>query len=149
MTIGKAFTDPHRYTCAIIFYGATGEEDRSALGLNISRITGTGIKETVTDLIGKTSKWPDSDEAMRLAQKWMVICDECGIEDDFNYNNLKRWTSDPPVQSKAGSANLSQTIIGISNKLEFAVKAAINNSIGRRSVIYGMDKKLGKPDPFP
>ena len=46
------------------------------------------------------------------------------------------------------SAHLSQTIIGTSNKMGFAVKGTSNNSIGRRVVIYKMDKDLGKLKPF-
>lgn len=46
------------------------------------------------------------------------------------------------------SAYLSQTIIGISNKIGFCKTAAINNSIGRRVVVYRMTKKLGKLKPF-
>lgn len=46
-------------------------------------------------------------------------------------------------------AYISQTIIGISNNMRFATKAAINNSIGRRVVEYKMDKELGKLRPSP
>jgi len=147
--IGNALTDPVKNPCVIIFYGATGEEGKSVLATNISRVLGKGVEWTVMDLIGKASKWPDGNTVMKLAEKRVVICDECGIEDDMNYNNIKRWTSNAPVQSDGMSAHLSQTIIGISNKMGFAVKGAINNSIGRRVVIYKMDKELGKLKPFP
>lgn len=66
----------------------------------------------------------------------------------MNYNNVERWTSNVPVQSARISAYISQTIIGISNNMGFATKAAINNSIGRRVVVYKMDKELGKLRPF-
>lgn len=95
------------------------------------------------------TKWPDAQIVMKLAEKRVIICDEGGIEEDMNYNNIKRWTSNPPVQSGGMSAHLSQTIIGISNKMGFAVRGAINSSIGRRVVIYKMDKELGKLKPFP
>jgi len=58
-----------------------------------------------------------------------------GIEDGFNYNNIKRWTSNSLVQSKGESVYLMQRIIGVSNKLGFSVKATINNSLGRRLAI--------------
>ncbi len=147
--IGNALTDPIRNPCVIIFYGPTGEEGKSVLATNISRVLGKGVEWTVTDLIGKASKWPDAAIVMKLAEKRVIICDECGIEDDMNYNNIKRWTSNAPVQSAGMSAYLSQTIIGISNKMGFATKSAINNSVGRRVVIYKMDKELGKLKPFP
>ncbi|KAK5145851.1 hypothetical protein LTR04_001193 [Oleoguttula sp. CCFEE 6159] len=147
--IGNALTDPVRNPCVIIFYGAGGEEGKSVLATNISRVLGKGVEWTVTDLIGKDSKWPDARLVMKLAEKRLIVCDECGIDQDMNYNNIKRWTSNAPVQSDGMSAYLSQTIIGISNKMGFAAKAAINNSIGRRVVIYKMDKELGKLRSFP
>lgn len=146
--IGNALTDPVKNPCIIIFYGASGEEGKSVLATNISRVLGKGVEWTVTDLIGKNSKWPDAEQVMSLAEKRLIVCDECGIEEDFNYNNIKRWTSNAPVQSGGMSAYLSQTIIGISNKMGFARKDAINNSVGRRMVIYKMDKKLGELKPF-
>lgn len=147
--MGKALTDPIESPSVIIFWGPTGEEGKSVLALNISRIFGTGAKWTVTDLIGKTSKWPDAETVMELAEKRLIVCDECDIEDDMNYNNIKRWTSNAPVQSKGVSAYLSQTIIGITNKLGFSKAGSINNSIGRRVIIYRMNKRLGKLKPFP
>ncbi len=147
--MGKALTDPIESPSIIIFWGPTGEEGKSVLALNISRIFGTGAKWTVTDLIGKGSKWPDAETVMELAEKRLIICDECDIEEDMNYNNIKRWTSNAPVQSKGVSAYLSQTIIGITNKLGFSKTGSINNSIGRRVIVYRMNKRLGKLKPFP
>ncbi|KAG5956619.1 hypothetical protein E4U56_006493 [Claviceps arundinis] len=114
-----------------------------------SRIFGTAAKWTVTDLIGKGTKWPDAETVMELAEKRLIICDECDTEDDFNYNNIKRLTSNAPVQSKGVSGELSQTIIGITNKLGFCKTAAINDSIGGRLVIYRMNKSMGRIEPFP
>lgn len=147
--MGKALTDPIESPSVIILWGPTGEEGKSVLALNVSRIFGTGAKWTVTDLIGKSSKWPDAETVMELAEKRLVICDECDIEEDMNYNNIKRWTSNAPVQSRGVSAYLSQTIIGITNKLGFSKMGSINNSIGRRVIIYRMNKRLGKLKPFP
>lgn len=138
-----------RSPCLIIFYGASGEEGKSVLGINIGRVLGKGVEWTVTDLIGKNSKWPEASLVMRLAEKRPIVCDKCRIEEDIKYSNIKRWTCNVPVRSERMSAYLSQTIIGIRNKLGFAVKAAINNSIGRRIVIYRMDKKLSRSRPFP
>ncbi|KAH8156706.1 hypothetical protein CIB48_g11545 [Xylaria polymorpha] len=147
--IVNALTDPIRNPTIIIFYGPTGEEGKSVLAMNISRILGTGVMWTVTDLIGKDAPWPDSKTVMTLAEKRLVICDKCKIEDDMNYNNIKRWTSNAPVQSDGISAHLCQTIIGITNKISFSKTGSINNSIGRRVIIYRMEKKLGKLKPFP
>lgn len=33
------------------------------------------------DLIGKNSKWPDGNTLMKLAEKRLVVCDECGMID--------------------------------------------------------------------
>lgn len=52
------------------------------------------------------------------------------------------------MQFKGVSAYLSQTAIGISNKIGFCKTAAINNSICSRVVVYRMTKKLGKLKPF-
>ena len=98
-------------------HGASGEEGKSALGLNISRVLGTGARWTVTDLVGKSAKWPGDDTVRKLAEKRLIICDECDIEEDINYNSIKRWASNAPVQTDSASAYLSQTIIGISNKM--------------------------------
>ncbi|KAH9827500.1 FAD-binding, type 2 [Teratosphaeria destructans] len=147
--IGNALTDLVRNPCLIVFYGASGEERKSVLATNISRVLEKGVEWTVTDLIRKTSKWPDAQTVMNLAEKRLIICDECGIEEDMNYNNIKRWTSNALVQSGGMFAHLCQTIIGISNKMDFAVKPAINYSIGRRVVIYKMDKELGRLKPVP
>lgn len=67
----------------------------------------------------------------------------------MDYIIIRRWTSDFPVQSRGVSAYLSQTIIAITNKLGFSKSGLINNSIGRRVVVYRMTKKLGKLRPFP
>jgi hypothetical protein len=40
--------------------------------MNVSRILGTSAKWTVTGLIGKSSKWPDAEEVMELAEKRVV-----------------------------------------------------------------------------
>lgn len=146
--IGNALTDLIKNPCVIVLYGPTGKEGKTVLSMNISRILGTGVEWTVTDLIGKASKWPESDTVIELAQKRIIMCDECAIDEDMNYNNIKRWTSNAPVQCKGISSYLPQTIIGITNKIGFCSKGAINNSIGRTLVMYKMDKKLGKMKPF-
>ena len=146
--VGNAITDPIKSPYVIIFYGASGEEGKTMLALNISHIIGTGVGWMVPDLIRKASKWPDTDMVMELLGKRLIVCDECGIKDDMNYNNVKRWTSNAPVQSKGVSAYLSQTMIGITNKIGFSSRGEINNSIGRRVVVYKMDKELGKVKPF-
>ena len=99
--IGNALTDPVKNPCVIIFYGPSGEEGKSVLAINISRVLGKGVEWTVVDLIGKASKWPEASLVMKLAEKRVIVCDECGIEDDMNYNNVKRWTSNAPFSPKA------------------------------------------------
>ena len=44
---------------------------------------------------------------MRLAEKRLIVCDECETEDDMNYNIIKRWKSNAPVQCGGMSAHLS------------------------------------------
>ena len=63
--------------------------------------------------------------------------------------NIKRWTSDAPVSNGNRTAFFSQSIIGITNKLKFLERSAINNSIGRRLIIYHMKKRMGKETPIP
>lgn len=53
------------------------------------------------------------------------------------------------MKARGVSAYLCQTIIDITNKIGFSKTASINNSIGRRFVLYRMAKKLGKLKPFP
>lgn len=88
--MGKALTDTVESPSIIIFWGPTGEEGKSVLALNVIRISGTGAKWTVKDLIGKGSKWPDAETVTELAEKRLIICDEYDIEKDTNYNNIKR-----------------------------------------------------------
>lgn len=148
--IGNIITDPIRNPCLIIFYGAMGEEGKTVLATNFSKVLGTSVvKWTVTNLIEKTSKWLEPEVAIKLAEKWLIVCDGCGIEEYMNYNNVKKWMSNAPVQSKGVSMFLPQTIIGISNNMGFATKSGVSNSVGRRVVICKMDKELGKLKSFP
>lgn len=71
---------------------------------------------------------------INLSEERLIVCDEFGIEDDMNYCNIKKWTSNAPVQCGGIFAHLSQTVIGITNKVGFASKSAINNSVGRRVI---------------
>lgn len=112
-SIGRSLTDPVESPFVIIFWGPNCEEGKSLLAINIGRIFGSGAKWTVTDLIGKGPKWPDPDVVIDLDEQRLIICDECDVEEDMTYNNIKRWTSNAPVQAKGISAYLSQTIIEI------------------------------------
>ncbi|KAM0186804.1 hypothetical protein ACHAPI_011490 [Fusarium lateritium] len=132
----------------INFWGPNGEEGKSVLALNISRIFSTGAKRTVTDLIVKGSKWLDSDTIMKVAEKRRITRDGYNIKENINYNNMKMWTPKAPVQSKGVSAYLSQTIIEITNKLGFSNTSSVKNSIGKRVMVYRIDKKLCKLEAF-
>ncbi|KAL9631173.1 MAG: hypothetical protein Q9164_006034 [Protoblastenia rupestris] len=79
---------------------------------------------------------------MRLCQNKILICDECKIMDGFSYNDIKRWTSEAPITMSGRVGYLCQTAIMTSNKIPFYEKAAVNNSIGRRLVIYHMSMNL-------
>ena len=146
--IGKAFQGENENPTVIIFYGKSGHEGKSVLATNISRVLTTGVVWTIDDLIGKVAEWPDAEDVMIYADKRIIICDEVKIDEDFNYNNIKRWTSGSPIQSKGLSAYLCQTVIGITNKIGWYKKEAVSNSIGRRLIIYKMDKSLGDLQPF-
>ncbi|KAK1828582.1 hypothetical protein QBC39DRAFT_393080 [Podospora conica] len=99
------------------------------------------------DLFGKNSKWPSSEIITLLAQKRFLICDECEIKDGFSYNNIKRWTSGTPVTLEDGSTcHLSQSAFILTNNIPFNDKPGINNSIGRRLVIYYMDRIMSDYD---
>lgn len=70
---------------------------------------------------------------MELAEKRLIIDEECHIENGMNYNNIKRWTPNTLVQSKDISAyhRPLQTIIGITNRLGFSRSAWSTIAPGR------------------
>jgi hypothetical protein len=96
--IGNALTDPVKNPCVIISYGRReehpGHEREQSPGYQRQGDCPDRQKFQVAGRRG-------GDE---LAEKRVVVCDECGIEEDMNYNNIKRWTSNAPVQSKGASA---------------------------------------------
>lgn len=142
--MGKALTDPTTNPSVIVFYGKVGHEGKTELAKSITRLFGDAVEWVSTDLFGSKSEWPDADLVMRLCQKRILICDECRIEDGFSYNNVKRWTSEAPITMNGRIGYLAQTAIVTSNKIPFYEKGAVNNSIGRRLVIYHMNKNLEK-----
>lgn len=86
---------------------------------------------------------------MRICEKRILICDEYKIEGGFSYQHIKRWMSNAPISLSDRTEFLSQTLIVISNKILLNKRAAFNNSIGRRLVIYDIRKKLGKEKLLP
>ena len=142
--LGKALIDKVENPSVIVFYGRDGHEGKSELAKNISRIFADAVTWVTEDLFGKESKWPKADAVMELCQYRILVCDECKINDGFSYNNIKRWTSEAPITSEGRTGYLCQTGIIVSNFVPFYEKAAVNNSIGRRLVIYHMTKKMSK-----
>ena len=147
--IGKALQDTGMWPSVILFYGANGHEGKGTLSTMITRLFPDSTLWMSDDLIGKMSKWPQEDVVMSLCSKRILVCDECQVEDGFSYNNIKRWTSNSPVSSGGKTAILRQTIIGLSNKAPFYERSAINNSIGRRLVIYHMKKIMKRGAEVP
>lgn len=143
----RVITDPTVDPSVIVFYGPTGHEGKTTLAKNLTRLLGGAVMWSTNDLVGSKSVWPSEDVVMTLCEKRILICDECEIENGFSYQHIKRWTSDAPVSFKTRTGFLSQTLIVVSNKIPFYEKAAVNNSIGRRLVIYDMRKDLGSSTP--
>ncbi|CAG8979187.1 hypothetical protein HYALB_00000322 [Hymenoscyphus albidus] len=110
----------------------------------MTRILADAAQWVSGDLFGSKSIWPDADDVLELCQKRLLICDECKIADGFNYDNVKKWTSEAPVTMKGRTGYLAQTATITSNNIPFYEKSAMNNSIGRRMVVYHMCKPMTK-----
>jgi len=147
--VGKAIINPVKNPSVIVLYGRYGHEGKTELAKNLTKLLPDAVEWVSEDLFGKTSKWPDADVVMNLCEKRILVCDECKIQDGFNYDHIKRWTSEAPNTGSNGMVSfLSQTCIVISNNLPFYEKAAMNNSVGRRLVIYHMTKKMTNFKPI-
>lgn len=145
--LGRAVTDPIKGPSVIVMFGRSGHEGKTKLCETITKLLADAVEWVNEDLFGAASKWPDVDTVMELCEKRILVCDECKIKDGFNYDNVKKWTSESPVSMKGRSGFLAQTAIVTSNQLPFFEKAAINNSIGRRMVIYHMKKRMSNYKP--
>ena len=146
--VGNAITDPVKNPCVIVLYGKNGHEGKSEIAKNITKMLPDAVTWVSEDLFGSGGKWPDVDTIMQLCQSRILVCDECKIKDGFSYDHVKRWTSESPVSSDGRTGYLSQTAFVISNHIPFYERAAVNNSIGRRLVVYHMKKKLTKFKPL-
>lgn len=140
--MGKAIINPNKSPSVIVFYGRDGHEGKTELAKAITRVFADAVEWVSEDLFGAKSVWPDAETVMHLCEKRILVCDECKIDEGFSYNNIKRWTSEAPVSMKGVTGYLSQTGIIVSNHIPFSDKGGINNSIGRRLVIYHMKKKM-------
>lgn len=145
--IGRLLVEPVRSPSVIVMFGRDGHEGKSAISKAVDRILADAVEWVSGDLFGSKSVWPDADTVMNLCQKRLLICDECKIADGFNYDTIKKWTSEAPVSMDGRTGYLAQTAIVTSNSIPFYEKAAINNSIGRRLVIYHMQKRMTKQRP--
>ncbi|KAI6986067.1 hypothetical protein KC359_g8908 [Hortaea werneckii] len=142
--MGKLIISPVKDPSVIVFFGREGHEGKTVLADTVSRILSDCSEWVSLDLFGSKSQWPDAETVMYLCEKRLLICDECRIEDGFAYNNVKRWTSEAPITMNGLTGFLCQTSIVVSNHIPFTDKAGINNSIGRRLVIYHMQKRMSK-----
>src|SRR5215469_3233625 len=95
--ISNALTDPARNPCMIIFYSPSQAESKSLFAININKVLGAGVRWKLTDLVHKTSRWLSAGEVMSLAEKGIIVYDECGIEEGMNCYNVKKWISSPLV----------------------------------------------------
>jgi hypothetical protein len=145
--MGKSMVDPEG--SVIVFYGKDGQEGKTKFITTITRMFTNAVEWVSEDLVGSESKWPNADTIMYLCEKRYLVCDECKIEDGFSYNNIKRWTSGAPISMEGRTGYLCHTLFVMTNTMPFAEKAAINNSIGRRLVIYHLDKKMWKYEALP
>lgn len=140
--VGKAIINPTKSPSVIVFYGRYGHEGKTELAKMVTRLLSDSVEWVSEDLFGSKSTWPHPDTVMKLCEKRILICDECKIDDGFNYDHIKKWTSEAPYTDQGMTSYLSQTAIVISNHLPFFQKAAVNNSIGRRLVIYHFTRKM-------
>lgn len=146
--VGRALVDSSEGGTVMVMYGRYGHEGKSVLLKMLSALIPDASVWCSADLFGKQSKWPSSELITLLAQKRFLICDECEIKDGFSYNNIKRWTSGAPVTLEDGTTcHLSQSAFVLTNNIPFNEKAGINNSIGRRLVIYHMDRIMSDFEP--
>lgn len=99
-------------------------------------------------IIGKGSPWPDLDSLMEIASRRLIIDDEADLSDDVAVDNIKKLNSGSPVEMAGSSFMLSLTVIGITNRMGWFKKDAVTNSMGRRYVIYKMNKDLQHLKPF-
>ncbi|KAG6050979.1 hypothetical protein E4U17_006318 [Claviceps sp. LM77 group G4] len=151
--VGRALVDSsensNKCGTVMVMYGRYGGEGKSVLLKMLSALIPDASVWCGTDLFGKSSKWPPSSELITLfAQKRFLICDDCEIRDGFSYSNIKRWTSGTPVTLEDGSTcHLSQSAFVSTNNIPLNDKDGINSSIGRRLVIYHMDKNMSDYEP--
>ncbi|KAH0556446.1 hypothetical protein GP486_005639 [Trichoglossum hirsutum] len=129
--LGRAISGTDRRPCVVILYGKDSHEGKGEFAKNIMKLFEL-----------KVAEGGDRDGA---AAKWIIICDERNIEDGMNNDNVKRWTSDSPVQADGMSAYLFQMIIGLTNTMGFCKRDAISNSMGRRIVVYRMEEYAASP----
>lgn len=146
--IGRALVDDSEGGTVMVLYGRYGHEGKSVLLKMLTSLIPDASVWCHSDLFGKNCVWPKSEMVNFLAQKRFLICDECEIKDGFSYNNIKRWTSGTPVTLEDGTTcQLSQSAFILTNNIPFNDKAGINNSIGRRLVIYHMDRIMSDFEP--
>lgn len=126
-----------------------GHEGKTVLVEMLPRLLPDTTVWVNQDLFGKTSKWPDAKTVSDLCQKRFLVCDQCDCKDSFSYSNVKSWTSGGCVTVEDGSTVvLSKTAFVMTSNIPFIEKSAINNSIGRRMVIYHMNKRMGDLKPI-
>ncbi|KAL9004827.1 MAG: hypothetical protein Q9188_002371 [Gyalolechia gomerana] len=85
--------------------------------------------------IEEASSRPDAKTLMKVAEKTVIICDECDTEEDMNYNNSKECTSNAAVQSEAISHTYPRRSSDVSNKLGFSESAPTNNRIWSHVIV--------------
>lgn len=146
--MGNMLLDPPKTPCTILMYGRWGTEGKSAMTLNMTRLFRNVSMWSPVPLTGEKAEWPDAVTLMEMASKRLIIDDESDTSVDVNTTNIKKFNSGSPVEMGGSSFMLNQTIIGITNKLGFYRKESITRSMGRRFVIYRMDKDLQNAKEF-
>lgn len=144
----RVTTDPCEDPSIIVSYGLDGHEGKTTLANCLTLWLAGAVMWSSEDLIGYKSKWPKVDDVMRVCEKRILIYHEYKIKDVFSNQHIKRWTSNAPLSSSGTTGLLSQALIVIPNKIPSHKRAAVNNSIVGRFVIYDKRKKLGKEKPL-
>ncbi|GAB0495117.1 hypothetical protein MMPV_006415 [Pyropia vietnamensis] len=140
--LGAMVVDGGARPSVIVLYGPTGSEGKSSLMISISEAFPGTMMWVSRDLIGSKPTMPSQMELASWAQCRGIVCDGVSIRDGMNYDCIRRWTSNSPVEVNGMHLMLRQTIFAAANDLGFMERSAMTNSIGRRLVIYSMSRSF-------
>lgn len=140
--LGAMLVDNNDEAAVVVLYGPQGGEGKGVMMKNISMWLKGSVVWCSTDLIGAKAQMPDSDYMNGLSSAKGLVCDEVAIADGFSYRNIKKLTSNSPIDDNPVSCIQGYTVFATSNEISFYQKVAVNDSIGRRLTIYRMENRI-------